>query len=55
MSVTENDIYNFFGLWSTKYLQETWKIDLSCAKKSGKYKDYAFFNVPDHGYHGYSE
>ena len=48
ISVTENDLYDFFGLRSTKYLQETCKVDLPLCKRTGKSKGYAFLNVPDH-------
>ena len=50
ISVTENDLYDFFGLRSTKYLQETCKVDLALCKRTGKSRGYAFLNVPDHVY-----
>ena len=50
ISVTENDLYDFFGLRSTKYLQETCKVNLPLCKRTGKSKGYAFLNVPDHVY-----
>ena len=50
ISVTENDSYDFFGLWSAKYLQETCKVYLPLYKRTGKSKGYAFLNVPDHVY-----
>ena len=50
MSVIENDLYHFFGLRSTKYLQQTYKVHLSLCKRTGKYKRYVFLNVPDHVY-----
>ena len=50
ISVTENDLYDFFGLRSTKYLQETCKVNLPLCKRTGKSKGYAFLNVPDHMY-----
>ena len=50
ISVTESDLYNFFGLRSAKYLQETCKVDLPLCKITGKSKVYAFLNVPDHVY-----
>ena len=36
ISVTENDLYDFFRLWSTKYLQETCKVDLPLCKRTDK-------------------
>ena len=50
ISVTENDLYDFFGLRCTKYLQETCKVDLALCKRTGKSSGYAFLNVPDHVY-----
>ena len=50
ISVTENDLYDFFGLRSTKYLQETCKVDLALCKRTGKSRGYAFLNVADHVY-----
>ena len=50
ISVTENYLYDFFGLRSTKYLQETCKVNLPLCKRTGKSKGYAFLNVPDHIY-----
>ena len=50
ISVTEKDLYNFFGLRSTKYLQETCKVDLPLCKRTDKSKGYAFLNVPGHVY-----
>ena len=50
ISVTENDLYDFFGLRSTKYVQETCKVDLPLCKRTGKSKGHAFLNVPDHVY-----
>ena len=50
ISVTENDLYDFFGLRSTKYLQETCKVDLALCKRTGKSRGYAFLNVADHAY-----
>ena len=50
ISVTENDLYDFFGLRSTKYLQETCKVDLLLCKRTGKSKEYAILNVLDHVY-----
>ena len=35
ISVTENDLYDFFGLRSTKYLQETCKVVLPLCKRTG--------------------
>ena len=46
-SFTGNNLYDFFGSRSTKYLQETCKVDLLLCKKSGKSR-YAFLYVPDH-------
>ena len=50
ISVTENDLYDLFGLRSTKYLQETCKFDLPLCKRTGKSKEYAYLNVLDHVY-----
>ena len=50
ISVTENDLYDFSGLRSTKYLQETCKVDLPLGKRTGKSKRYAFLNVPGRVY-----
>ena len=50
ISVTENYLYDFFGLRSTKYLQESCKVNLPLCKRTGKSKGYAFLNVPDHMY-----
>ena len=38
ISVTENDLYDFFGLWSTKYSHETCKVDLPLCKRTDKSK-----------------
>ena len=50
ISVTEYDLYDFFGLRSTKYLQETCKVNLPLCKRTGKSKGYAFLIVRDHVY-----
>ena len=42
LSVSENDLYYFFGLHSTKYLQETCKVDLPLCKKHANLKDTVF-------------
>ena len=42
LSVSENDLYYFFGLRSTKYLQETCKVDLPLCKKHANLKDTLF-------------
>ena len=47
ISVTENDLYDFFRLRSTRYLQETCKVDLPFCKRTDRSKGYAFFNVAD--------
>ena len=47
---SENDLYDFSGLRSTKYLQESWKIELPLCKQSSKFKGYEFLSVPDHVY-----
>ena len=36
------------GLRSTKYLQETCKVNILLSKRTGKSKGYAFLNVFDH-------
>ena len=43
ISVTGNDIYDFFGLRSTKYFQEISNVDLPlCKKNQGNLKDTRF-------------
>ena len=46
----KKDLYDFFGLRSTKYLQETCKVNLPLRKRARKSKGYTFLNVPDHVY-----
>ena len=42
IKVTENHLYDFFGLRSTKYLQGTCQVDLPLCKKQANLKDPLF-------------
>ena len=43
-----DDIYELFGLRSTKYLRETSKINMPVKESTGKYKGFALALVPEH-------
>ena len=43
-----DDLYELFGLRSTKYLRETCKINMPVNEKTGKCKGFAFVLVPEH-------
>ena len=45
-----NDLYELFGLKTTKYLRETCKIDLTVNEKTGKCKGFVFALVPEHSH-----
>ena len=43
-----DDLYELFGLGSTKYLRETCKINIPVNENKGKCKSFAFALVPEH-------
>ena len=43
-----DDLYELFGLRSTKYLRETCKINMPVNENTGKCKGFAFALVPEH-------
>ena len=43
-----DDLYELFGLRSTKYLRETCKINIPVNENTRKYKGFAFALVPEH-------
>ena len=42
-----NDLYELFGLRSTKYLRETYKINMPVNENTRKWKGFAFALVPE--------
>lgn len=47
-SVTKEDLVQLFGLGTTPYLQENCSVELATCEKTGKSKNFAFVNVPEH-------
>jgi len=47
-NVTNEDLINLFGLGTTNFLQRTCSVELACCEKTGKSKNFAFVNVPEH-------
>lgn len=47
-NVTEKDLVNLFGLSATPYLNKACTVELATCEKTGKSKNFAFINVPEH-------
>jgi len=47
-NVTTDDLNQLFGLSTTPYLQRTCSVELATCEKTGKSKNFAFVNVPEH-------
>lgn len=47
-NVTKDDLVQLFGLGTTTFLQRTCSVELACCEKTGKSKNFAFVNVPEH-------
>merc|ERR1712142_622984 len=47
-NVTTDDLIQLFGLGTTSYLQRLCSVELACCEKTGKSKNFAFVNVPEH-------
>jgi len=47
-NVTSDDLVQLFGLGTTTFLQRTCSVELACCEKTGKSKNFAFVNVPEH-------
>ena len=48
LDIKVDDLYELFGLRSTKYLRETCKINMPFNENTGKCKGFAFALVPEH-------
>jgi len=47
-NVTTDDLIQLFGLGTTTYLQRMCSVELATCEKTGKSKNFAFVNVPEH-------
>jgi len=47
-NVTTEDLIQLFGLGTTSFLQRTCSVELATCEKTGKSKNFAFVNVPEH-------
>ena len=47
-NVTTEDLTQLFGLGTTSFLQRTCSVELATCEKTGKSKNFAFVNVPEH-------
>ena len=47
-NVTREDLINLFGLAATPYLKTSCTIEIATCEKTGKSKNFAFINVPEH-------
>ncbi|XP_065644578.1 3'-5' ssDNA/RNA exonuclease TatD [Hydra vulgaris] len=47
-NVTTEDLTQLFGLGATPYLRQSCSVDLATCEKTGKSKNFAFVNVPEH-------
>jgi TatD DNase family protein len=47
-NVTTDDLKNLFGLGATPYLRQTCAVEIATCEKTGKSKNFAFINVPEH-------
>lgn len=47
-NVTKDDLVQLFGLGTTAYLQQICSVELATCEKTGKSKNFAFVNVPEH-------
>jgi len=47
-NVTTDDLIQLFGLGTTQFLQRTCSVELATCEKTGKSKNFAFVNVPEH-------
>lgn len=47
-NVTKEDLVNLFGLSATPYLRDTCDVEIATCEKTGKSKNFAFINVPEH-------
>jgi len=47
-NVTKDDLVNLFGLAATPYLKSQCTIEIATCEKTGKSKNFAFINVPEH-------
>ena len=45
-TITENNLYDFFGLRKTAYLEKNCYIDLIISGKTGTHRGYAFLTAP---------
>ena len=48
--VVEEDLNQLFGIRSTKYLQDTFSIQMPVNQKTEKNKGFAFITAPEHVY-----
>lgn len=46
--VTTDDLIQLFGLGTTPYLRQSCCVELATCEKTGKSKNFAFINVPEH-------
>ncbi|XP_057301759.1 3'-5' ssDNA/RNA exonuclease TatD-like isoform X2 [Hydractinia symbiolongicarpus] len=47
-NVTTEDLTQLFGLGTTPYLRQNCSVELATCEKTGKSKNFAFVNVPEH-------
>lgn len=47
-NVTKEDLDNLFGLSATTYLKNSCNVEIACCEKTGKSKNFAFIQVPEH-------
>lgn len=47
-NVTTEDLTQLFGLGTTPYLRQTCDVELATCEKTGKSKNFAFVNAPEH-------
>lgn len=47
-NVTKDDLVNLFGLAATPFLKSSCTVEIACCEKTGKSKNFAFINVPEH-------
>ena len=47
-NVTTEDLTQLFGLGTTTYLRQCCSVELATCEKTGKSKNFAFVNVPEH-------
>lgn len=47
-NVTREDLRQLFGLDATTYLKKNCEVEIATCEKTGKSKNFAFINVPEH-------